>query len=218
MKTQAYWFKLLTYFLFTIIFTQTLSAVNIKLDGSINKINGDGNNSTCHDGDIFRLGTSEDFKGQSFDILLKVLAEDNQADTLTKSGAIFKKRPCIGVNDKGLIEFILRDKEDENGTNDADKRAYMDIEISTVKEGTQVPLPVDRMQFTALDLDRSYELTLSDDIYLSSPGRAYISDEDKNTSLVSIHKDDYGNGYDILLQGNRDINALDTDNGNCDDK
>jgi len=220
MKTQAYWFKLLTYFLFTIIFTQTLSAVNIELDGTINKINGDGNNSTCHTGDIFRLGNKTNFNGQSFDILIKVLAEDNQADTLTDfSLSNFPKRRCIGLNEKNsnLIEFILRDKEDENGMNDADKRAYMDLEISTVKQGTQVPLPVDRMQFTALDLDRSGKLTLSDDIYLSSPGQGYIGQNDINISLVTIETGDYGNGYDILLQGNRDDKAPGTKSGNCDD-
>jgi hypothetical protein len=182
MKTIFLWLKLLTIFTLTTFLTTTLDAVDITLDNTIVKINGDGNSVTCHNDDIYRLGTLTFFKGQAFDILIKVLVEENEADQLKNFQSPFIERPCIGVKN-GLIESILRDTNDENGNNDANDKAYMDLELSIVKKGTLERMTVDKLQFSGFDLDRSANRSASDDIYISTPGRAYI---DNNNSLITI--------------------------------
>jgi uncharacterized repeat protein (TIGR01451 family) len=214
MKTIFLWLKLLTIFTLTTFLTTTLDAVDITLDNTIVKINGDGNSVTCHNDDIYRLGTLTFFKGQAFDILIKVLVEENEADQLKNFQSPFIERPCIGVKN-GLIESILRDTNDENGNNDANDKAYMDLELSIVKKGTLERMTVDRLQFSGFDLDRSANRSASDDIYISTPGRAYV---DNNNSLITVEEGDFGNGYDIKMQGNIDITKPTiADNGNCHD-
>ncbi len=214
MQTFIKWLMPLLFFTNTLIFLTPLFAVDIILDNTIEKINGDTNNKTCHTGDMYRLGTSSSYKGQDFDILIKVLAEENEADTLDTFTSPFIDRPCIGVKN-GLIETILRDREDENGNNDNNTIASMDLELSVVKVGTLIPISVDRIQFTALDLDRSGDSSSSDDIYLSTPGRGFL---DSNLSFVNIFEGNYGNDYDILMQGNRDITKpTPASFGNCND-
>jgi len=91
----------------------------------------------------------------------------------------------------------------------------MDLELSIVKKGTLERMTVDKLQFSGFDLDRSGNNSASDDIYMSTPGRAYI---DNNNSLITVEEGDFGNGYDIKMQGNSDITKPTiADNGDCHD-
>ena len=208
MKIHTYWLKLFTVFIFTFLFSH-LYAVQIDLNGTIEKINGDGNLSTCRVGDEFILKNTTSYDGIPFDLKIRVTAEDNQADLLTKTSGAFIKRPCIGVKD-GLVEFILRDMADETGIDDPDTVAFMDIEISTVRQDNKLPLTVNSLQFTALDLDTNpgTNKSSSDDIYIASPGYAI---KDSNLSLVSIDDNgSFNNGFDIKVQGRTDDNCNDS--------
>jgi len=56
-------------------------AIDLPLDNSISKINGDQSLSTCLTGDIYRLGTNASYNGQALDLLVEITAEDNEYDT-----------------------------------------------------------------------------------------------------------------------------------------
>ncbi|WP_296823770.1 GEVED domain-containing protein, partial [Sulfurovum sp.] len=199
MKYIQQWLKLLILITFTTIFVTSLHAVDIELDNTITKTNGDGNLTTCLTGDIYRLGTNASYNGQALDLLVEITAEDNEYDQITQSGN------CIDV-DSGILETRLRDRDAD------DNLAYMDLKITVVEQGTTNPVDVDRIVFTGFDLDKNNAtsgqyITGTDDIYMIAPSRAYI--QANGNSDVTYGEGSYGSGYDVKLKGK--------DDGNCND-
>ena len=188
------WLKILTIFIISISFSTTVYAVDIILDNNITKINGDNNLSTCNTGDTYRLGTTSTYNGQAFDLLVTITATDNEYPLVYQSAG-----DCIGVN-QGILETRLRDRSAVVGSgSDADKVAYMDLQITVVEQGTSTPLEVDRIVFSAFDLDSSGGvgelLAGTDDIYMITPSRGYV-ESDGNSNVVYT-EGAYGSGYDV---------------------
>jgi len=193
--------------LWILVFINNAFAIDLPLDNTINKINGDLSLNTCLVGDIYRLGTTASYNGQALDLLVEITAEDNEYDTLTNPTG---GRPCIGVAG-GILETALRDRDKQNGN--GSPNAFMDLKITVVQQGTSIPVEVDRITFSGFDLDtngapaNSIYYTATDDIYMISPSRGYI--QSGGASNVSYSQGAYGASYDVKLKGDS--------NGNCND-
>jgi len=212
MKYIKNWIKVFTLFIFTILFTIELNAVNIELSGTITEEIGDGNRTSCLVGERYRVPTTTTYDGTILDLLVTIVAEDNEYDTYIggTSGSF-----CIDVRLSSGIQLLhTRLRDDDIG----DNRAFMDLNITIVEKDTNITVPVDRIVFTAFDLDinsrSNTELnTSSDNVYLISPSQAYL---DIN-SLVSYNEGAYGS-FDIFLEGNKIAGAPGTSaSGNCTD-
>ena len=205
-KTKLIIARMLRVLLFLLFLTFAL-AIDLPLDNTITKINGDQSLNTCLQNDIYRLGTTASYNGQALDLLVEITAEDNEYDTLTSP---YGGRPCIGV-DGGILETALRDRDVQNGVNSPN--AYMDLRITVVQQGTLTPVEVDRITFSAFDLDTngasssSNYYTATDDIYMMTPSRGYI--QSGGASNVTYNEGVYGASYNIQLQGQT--------TGNCND-
>jgi len=138
------WIKVFTLLLLSVLFgTTALQAVDITLDNTITKINGDNNLATCNTGDTYRIGTTSTYNGQAFDMLLTIAATDNEYPLIDQTPG-----NCISLTE-GILETRLRDRSGVAGSgSDADKTAYMDLQISIVEQGTNTPLDVDRIVFS----------------------------------------------------------------------
>ena len=189
------------FFLFVLSTTfTTVSAVDLTLDNSLDEISGDLDEETCQVGDVYRLGTTSSYNGQALDLLLEITAEDNEFDELAANST----GPCISVA-SGIVETRLRDRDADNDI------AFMDLKFTVVLQGTTTPLEVDRIVFSAFDLDTNGGTgqvgTATDDIYMIDPSRGYI--EAGGASNVAYNEGAYGSGYDIRLEGQT--------TGNCND-
>ncbi len=192
---------LLSIIFFSLFSSTSVFAVNITLNNTISEIAGDMDIDTCLAGDEYRLGTTASYNGQNIDLLVKITAEDNQYDETDLAPG-----KCIAVGN-GILQTRIRNRG-------AGTSAYMDLEVRVVIQGTSTPLPVDRITFSAFDLDKNDEadpnstlFTLTDDFYLISPSRGYI--EGAGASNVTYSEGVFGAGYDIKLQGQT--------SGNCQD-
>ncbi len=212
MKQIYTWLKAFTFFVMMALFPTLTYAVDIALNGSITEISGDLDPATCKAGDIYRLGTTATYGGQALDILVEITAEDNEYDELAANSS----GPCIGVSN-GILDTRLRDTDADNNS------AFMDLNITTVLQGTSTLVEVDRITFTAFDLDINADsgtyATGSDDIYMISPTRGYLQEGGTGT-LVQYSEGTYGDGYDIRMQGNLNTTALtdpvtNASTGNC---
>ncbi|NKQ41021.1 MAG: DUF11 domain-containing protein, partial [Sulfurovum sp.] len=197
--------KILTIFAVTILFTTNTYAVDIVLDNTITEISGDGDITTCETGDVYRLGSSTTYNGRSLDLLVEITAEDNEYDQISNQNA----GSCISVSN-GILHTRLRDRD--SGEN----RAFMDLNISVVLQGTTTLVEVDRIVFSAMDLDKvgahNPELaTDTDNVYIKDPTKAYIQSD--GNSDVTYNEGDFGDGFNIELKG-RDLGAL----SNCTDE
>ncbi|NKQ41659.1 MAG: hypothetical protein HF962_08840, partial [Sulfurovum sp.] len=185
--------KFLTVFAVSILFTINTYAVDIVLDNTMTEISGDGDITTCETGDVYRLGTNTSYNGQPLDLLVEITAEDNEYDQLSNNNNL----RCISVDD-GILNTRLRD------TDHGDDRAYMDLKISVVAQGTTTVVEVDRIVFSAMDLDKgrrtsgSY-LTGTDNVYIKNPSRAYIQSD--GNSDVTYNEGSFGAGFGIELEG-----------------
>jgi len=165
-------------FLVTIfLFHNSLYALSIQLDGSINRISG----TKCGIA-TYRLGTTSSYNGQQIDLLLKVLKEDND----------YRGGSCVDTQDN-VLSFHLKDNDS------FDNRAYMDIEVMAVEKNTTLPVVIDRFLITNFDLDRSNNLlnTNTDDVYYRHPSQLYLSNK---TNIVESSGDFYGQ-YSSKLKG-----------------
>jgi len=93
----------LLFFMF-LLSSPTAYALDITFDNTLAEIAGDNDVSTCKEGDIYRLGTTATYNGQAVDILVEVLAEDNEYDEGGQAS------PCIGVA-SGILETRLKDND-----------------------------------------------------------------------------------------------------------
>ncbi len=189
--------KCISFFILALV-SSSASAVEITLDNTITKISGGTNLLTCAVGDVFRVGTTASYDGQSLDLLVEVTAEDNEWDTQGSS------IPCITVAN-GILETSLRD------TDAGDDQAYMDLKISVVLKNTLTTIEVDRIVFSGFDLDSSgvatgASSTGTDDVYMIEPSRGYI---DSGASNVTYSEGAFGAGYNVKLKGQA--------SGNCND-
>ncbi|NKQ40760.1 MAG: hypothetical protein HF962_04235, partial [Sulfurovum sp.] len=209
MKHIKQWIKVFTLLLLSTLFgTTALQAVDIPLDNTIAKINGDGNLATCSTGDTYRLGTTATYNGQALDILLTITATDNEYPLINQGAG-----DCIGV-DSGILETRLRDRSGVAGSgSDADTIAFMDLQVSIVQQGMTTPLEVDRIVFSGFDLDTNgvadtaaVNYTGTDDIYMIAPSRGYIQ---AGVSNVAYSEGNFGAGYNVKLRGQN--------TGNCND-
>ncbi len=193
--------KLFKYFFILIFFSVNIMAIDISLDGTIEKIAGNSDINYCETGDKFRVGTTATYHGEEIDLIVEVIAEDNEYDEYVSDSL---GTPCIGVSN-GLLETRLRDHD-----NDGSKLAYMDLKIIPVLKDTETILEIDRFVFSGFDLDSSGQTTgeyatKTDDVYFITPTIGYISQD----SQVTYSEGDFGNGFDKKLQGR--------ESGNCDD-
>ena len=101
----------------------------------------------------YRFGTTATFNGKALDLLVEVLAEDND---LTVS--------CI----KASGDLLTVDISDGNSP-DGDLLAFMDLKITVVEKNTTTPVLVDRITLTSLDLDSNPPSTSTDDVYFKLP-------------------------------------------------
>ncbi|MEH6456318.1 MAG: SdrD B-like domain-containing protein [Cocleimonas sp.] len=189
------------YFIFALM-SSSAFAVDITLDNNpITEVAGDGNLNTCLVGDIYRIGTTNSFNGQSLAILVEITDEDNEYDEISPAG------PCISVAG-GILDTRLRDRDvDENA-------AFMDLKITVINALTGATVEVDRIVFSGFDLDSNGassntggNSTNSDDIYMISPSRGYI--ESGGFSNVTYSEGSFTSGYDVRLEGQT--------TGNCND-
>ena len=201
MKYITHWLKVFTLLLLATLFGTQLHAVDIELDNTITKTNGDGSLATCLVGDIYRLGTNASYNGQALDLLLEITAEDNEYDQTNQAPG-----NCIDVAN-GILQTRIRNIG-------AGTQASMDLKFTVVQQGTTIPLPVDRIVYTAFDLDKSNQTntgaadyTDTDNILFIRPNRGYI--QAGGSSNVTYDEGFYGNGYDSRLKGQT--------SGNCDD-
>lgn len=193
---------------FILFYLGNAFAIDLPLDNTIVKTNGDQSLNTCLTGDIYRLGTTATYNGQALDVLVEITAEDNEYDTLTNPTG---GRPCIGVAG-GILETALRDRDVQNGNNSP--QAFMDLKITVVQQGTSNPVEVDRITFSGFDLDTNGAPTTSiyytgtDDIYMIAPSRGYI--QSGGASNVTYNEGAYGASYDVQLQGQTTGNCTDS--------
>jgi len=188
-------------FFLLLFFSLKVMALNIPLDGTIEKISGKSDINYCEAGDKFRLGTTATYNGEEIDLIVEVVAEDNEYDEYVSENI---DKPCIGV-DNDVLETRLRDQDDDDS-----KLAYMDLKITAVLKGTETVVDIDRIVFSGFDLDTNGETTGeyatgTDDIYMITPTMAYIA----SGSNVTYYEGDFRNGFDKKLKGQ--------DTGNCDD-
>ncbi len=209
MKHIKTWLKVSTLLLLSTLFGTTAYAVNIELDNTITKINGDNDLATCNTNDTFRLGTLSTYAGQAIDLLVTLTNVDNEYPLIDQAAG-----PCVGV-DSGVLETRLRDRSGVAGSgSDANTIASMDLQISVVIAGTSTPLEVDRIVYSGFDLDTNgvadtsaANYTGTDDIYMISPSKGYI--QAGGNSNVVYSEGDFGASYDVKLRGQ--------DTGDCAD-
>ncbi len=198
----------LVFVLFVLLYLTNASAIDLPLDNTIAKINGDFSLNTCLVGDIYRLGTAASYNGQALDLLVEITAEDNEYDTLLSP---IGGRPCIGVAG-GILETGLRDRDNQNGN--GSPRAFMDLKISVVQQGTSNPVEVDRITFSGFDLDtngqpnNSIYYTDTDDVYMITPSRGYI--QSGGASNVTYSEGNFGASYNVKLKGQNTGNCTDS--------
>jgi len=224
------WVKLFIIFLFTTLFTIHAYGVDIVLENKITKVAGDNidDNTTCKAGDVYRLSNikSDSVIGE-FDLLLHVVAEDNEGDEID-----FEKTKlwdyaipaCISLSPKfdpevgPTIDIALRDRDNNEGNTSA----YMDIEFIPIRKGTpqgaidinsaqfkfDYKLKINNLNFTAFDLDLSPKTSDTDNIYIAYPGTAKPGLGSKVITIVDGNES-YNNGKYTKLVG-REQNCNDT--------
>jgi len=223
MQTITTFFKLFTAFLLTMLFGTSAYAVDIQLDGNITKVYPHDNiNTSCKQGDIYRLSNDSNYSGVPFDLLLEVTSEDNEGDELLKfhdhdlSEENATIRPCISIQDyseqgKGkVLEVLLRAKNETNSS--GSNMAYVNFKIIPIKKvknltilngeiDNSIKLSLDKLAFTAFDLDRFFidpvkygpkqSNTDTDDVYIPAPGQAKIALHDSEVEIIpSVFIDD----------------------------
>ena len=160
-------------------------AVTIELDGTRTLLSG----TDCGLA-TYRYGTTATFNGTPLDLLIEVIAEDNE----------YSAGQCVGISSNLLS---LRVNDEDAG----DDVGSMDLRITVVAQGTTNPVPVDRLTVTGFDLDiNAGGGTSTDDVYLRSPDASYLS---RNTEVQYSEGSFFGGQYDVKLKG--------ATFGNCDD-
>ncbi len=161
------------FFLFTLLFASILSqktlAISIKLDGTQTRLSG----IECQTAK-YRFGTQSSYQGQDIDIILEILAQDNE----------YNDDKCVDIVDN-VIGLRLRDKDNRN--NDA----YMDIKVTVVKKNSETALNVDTINVTNFDLDNNPDSTDTDDVYYQNPSKVYLSEYTNVTQSSGFFFDKY---------------------------
>ena len=174
---------ILLFLLSILILNQKIFAVNIVLDGTKTLISG----TDCSTAK-YRFGTTSSFNGENLDIILDVIAEDND----------YIGGACVDTQD-GVISFHIRDRDYYNNV------ASMDLKFTVVKHNTDTPIDVDTLTVTNFDLDSNPDYTASDDIYYKNPLQTLISQD----SEVLKQSGSFYSSYSVKLRGKID--------GNCND-
>ena len=175
-------------------------AVDVSVTGDPTLVSGQ----DCSDTDLptYRFPTNATVNGDPVDILLTVLAEDNEWTTGDWSGACVRSQKDNDDNYTGRIEAYLRDRDD------GDDVAWMDFKLELVKQGTTTVVTPARVQISFLDLDSwdtgnhdsDPNYTDTDDAYLETTGltaAAYLS----GASRVTISSDPGVGNYDVKFKG-----------------
>jgi len=173
----------LLFLFFVSILSQKLLATSITLDGTQTLLSGH----QCQTAK-YRFGTQSSYQGQDIDLILDVIDEDNE----------YSEGKCVDIVDN-VIGFRLRDTDRWNNY------AYLDVKVTVVKKGTQIPLNVDTITVTNFDLDNNPDYTDTDDIYYQNPTKVYLSE----FTNVTKSTDNFFGDYSIKLKGQ--------DSGNCND-
>ena len=174
---------LLLFLLFASILSQKALAISIVLDGTQILLGGH----QCQTAK-YRFGTQSSYQGQDIDLILEVNAEDNE----------YNSDKCVDIVDN-VIGFRLRDKDYY------DNRSYIDIKVTVVKRGTEVPLNVDTITVTNFDLDNNPTYTDTDDVYYKNPSKVYLSEFTNVTKSTG----NFFSNYTTKLKGQS--------TGNCND-
>jgi len=164
-----------------------LYALSITLDGTRAVLTG----ADC-DIATYAFGINETWNGQSLDLHVEVLSEDNDHDPALTGD------PCIGLTD-GIFAVRLRDKDA------GEDLAFVDTRITIVQRGTTIPVLVDRITVTGFDLDNTAS-TGTDDIYFTDVEAPYLSDQ----SNVIYSTGSFVNGHNFYFQGSAAGNCTDT--------
>jgi hypothetical protein len=173
----------LLFLFFVSILSQKLLATSITLDGTQTLLSGH----QCQTAK-YRFGTQSSYQGQDIDLILDVIDEDNE----------YSEGKCVDIVDN-VIGFRLRDTDRWNNY------AYLDVKVTVVKKGTQIPLNVDTITVTNFDLDNNPDYTDTDDVYYQNPTKVYLSE----FTNVTKSTDNFFGDYSIKLKGQ--------DSGNCND-
>ena len=157
-------------FLISSLFTSKVQAVELQLGGPSSLVRG----SACRAGAVYRVPTNNSFSGKQLDLLIEVLAEDNDVTGVT---ACLTTAVVAGTR---VLQSDLRD------TDSSDNVASMDLKITVVERNTETPVPVDRILLSAFDLDSNVSSTSTlntgtDDIYVQSPDGNYTSSNSQVT-------------------------------------
>ncbi len=118
-----------------------------------------GPSNTCATG-TFVIETPARYQGTPLDVRLTVTAHENDHGS-----------NCVVV-DNNLLELWIEDNSS------ADDDAWIELHLQLVERGTTNPVVVDRIFFSAFDLDANPGSTDSDDVYLYIPpgvGAAYLA-------------------------------------------
>lgn len=166
------------------LFTFEAQAVSLPLNGNRTVLSG----TDCGIA-TYRFDTTATYGGQALDLLIEVLAEDNEY-----SGR------CVGI-ESNVLAVRMKDADPD------DDVAYMDLKVTVVRKNTTTPVEVDRILLTSFDLDIDAGLTSTDDVYLRSPDSSYLS----STSLVTYSKGSFfGGSFQAKLKGTTTKNCNDT--------
>ena len=170
------------YILYILFDSNALLAVTVELDGTDALESG----TDCGLA-TYRFGTNTTYNSQALDLLVEVVEEDN--DKI--SNCVFYSGETITVD--------IRDRDV------SDDVAYMDLKITIVEKGTNIPVEVDRLAISGFDLD-STSGTSTDDLYFTQPDGSYVS----SSSNVNVIPGSYfGDKYQIRLQGQTTGNCTD---------
>lgn len=166
-------------------------AISLPLDGSFTLESGN----DCDANAVYRFGSSAQYQGKNLDLLVTITGDNNDRQTGADSA-------CVSTQ----ISFATPPRPSFFGESNTDGVAWStDIKLQVVEKGTTTPVVVDRLLFSAFDLDTD-DGVASDDFYLASPNTASIA----TSSTVTIFESPAGglpvNGpggvvYDKKLQG-----------------
>jgi len=183
-------YKTIKILLFTACFFLSSPAfsASFSLDGTVTTESG-----TDCDLATYRFGFNESWNGTALDLLVEVVATDNE----------YVGDFCVGIRD-GVFSVNIRDKDA------GDNIAFVDTVMTIVARNTTTPVNVDRMTATGFDLDISPNppgqyASGTDDIYFSSIGAGFVS----GNTEVTYNSGMFVGGHDNQLAGSTF--------GNCDD-